>query len=71
MSLISMCWGCNVYYDVDLGSNRVGALGNLGFRGFVIGLVYGFHYVYKQRWVFRFPIIQVIVVVKICVLCIE
>ncbi|KAH6815858.1 nucleoporin protein Ndc1-Nup protein [Perilla frutescens var. hirtella] len=58
VSVISVCWGSDVYYDVDSRSSRAGVLRNLGFRGFVIGLLYGLHYVYKQRWVFRFPIIQ-------------
>lgn len=58
VSAISLCWGTDAYFDVDLGSSRTGVLRKLGFRGFVIGLLYGLHYVYKQRWVFRFPIIQ-------------
>ncbi|XP_071691238.1 uncharacterized protein [Rutidosis leptorrhynchoides] len=30
----------------------------LGFRGFVLGLFYGFHYVFIKRWVLDFPIVQ-------------
>ncbi|KAK6148198.1 hypothetical protein DH2020_019110 [Rehmannia glutinosa] len=58
VSVICVCWGCDAYYNVDSRSKSVGVLGNLGFRGFVIGLFYGLHYVYKHRWVLRFPIIQ-------------
>ncbi|KAL2478861.1 Nucleoporin protein Ndc1-Nup [Forsythia ovata] len=35
-----------------------GVFRKLGFRGFAIGLFYGLHYVYKQRLILRFPIIQ-------------
>ncbi|KAG8378639.1 hypothetical protein BUALT_Bualt07G0006300 [Buddleja alternifolia] len=55
VSVVCVCWGCDVYYNV---SKSVGVLVNLGFRGFLIGLVYGLHYVYKKRWVLKFPIIQ-------------
>ncbi|KAL3642261.1 hypothetical protein CASFOL_013076 [Castilleja foliolosa] len=55
VSVICVCWSCDAYYYNGKG---VGVLGNLGFRGFVIGLFYGLHYVYMQRWVLRFPIIQ-------------
>lgn len=60
VSVICVCWGCDVYYNVESRSKRDGVFGVLGFRGFVIGLFYGLHYVYQQRWVLRFPIIQVI-----------
>jgi hypothetical protein len=29
------------------------------FRGGLVGLVFGFHYIFKHRWVLEFPIIQV------------
>lgn len=58
VSVICVCWGCDLYYNVELRSKRDVAFGILGFRGFVIGLFYGLHYVYRQRWVLRFPIIQ-------------
>lgn len=35
------------------------AFGRLGLRGFLVGLIFGFHYVVKRRWVLDFPIIQV------------
>ncbi|KAL0341673.1 UNVERIFIED_CONTAM: hypothetical protein Scaly_1829900 [Sesamum calycinum] len=58
VSVICVCWGCDLYYNVELRSKRDGVFGIVGFRGFVVGLFYGLHYVYKQRWVLRFPIIQ-------------
>ncbi|KAL5150988.1 hypothetical protein HKD37_13G037489 [Glycine soja] len=30
----------------------------LGFRGFLVGSLFGAHYVFKRRWVLHFPIIQ-------------
>lgn len=32
----------------------------LGINGATFGLVYGIHYLYQQRWILTFPIIQVI-----------
>ncbi|KAL5073203.1 hypothetical protein RYX36_012187, partial [Vicia faba] len=32
--------------------------GRVGLRGFLAGLIFGFHYVFKRRWVLEFPIIQ-------------
>ncbi|KAL7098252.1 hypothetical protein ACP275_09G005400 [Erythranthe tilingii] len=58
VAVVCVCWACDVYSSVDSTSNWVADLGNLGFRGFLIGLFYGLHYVYHHRWVLRFPIVQ-------------
>ncbi|KAI5447567.1 uncharacterized protein LOC127079948 [Lathyrus oleraceus] len=34
------------------------SFGRVGLRGFLVGLIFGFHYVFKRRWVLEFPIIQ-------------
>ncbi|KAL6583630.1 hypothetical protein OROMI_002919 [Orobanche minor] len=58
VSAICVCWGCDAYYSSDSRLKGFAVLGNLGFRGFVIGLFYGLHYVYNERWILQFPIIQ-------------
>lgn len=47
-SVISACW------DSDEGAYA------LGLRGVVFGLVYGAHYLFRRRWILKFPIIQVL-----------
>lgn len=34
-------------------------IGRVGLRGFLVGFLFGSHYVYKRRWILEFPIIQV------------
>lgn len=48
--MVAVCGNAEV---VD-GASLVG----VGLRGLVFGLVYGLHYVYRRRWILKFPIIQ-------------
>ncbi|URD84420.1 Nucleoporin protein Ndc1-Nup [Musa troglodytarum] len=50
LSVVAVCGNAEV---VD-GESLVG----VGLRGLVFGLVYGLHYVYRRRWILKFPIIQ-------------
>ncbi|CAD5197021.1 unnamed protein product [Musa acuminata subsp. malaccensis] len=50
LSVVAVCGNAEV---VD-GASLVG----VGLRGLVFGLVYGLHYVYRRRWILKFPIIQ-------------
>ncbi|KAL6530966.1 hypothetical protein OROHE_014448 [Orobanche hederae] len=58
VSAICVCWACDACYSCDSRLKAFAVLGNLGFRGFVIGLLYGLHYVYNERWILQFQIIQ-------------
>ncbi|KAK4362685.1 hypothetical protein RND71_017926 [Anisodus tanguticus] len=55
LSVISLCWSCHVFDQLE--SKRL-VIGKLGFWGLQIGLFYGLHYVYNKRRVLQFPIIQ-------------
>lgn len=46
----SVCWSC-----MEFG----GGLKGVGFKGFVVGLVYALVFVFKKRWIIEFPIVQV------------
>ncbi|RDX96655.1 hypothetical protein CR513_20655, partial [Mucuna pruriens] len=39
-------------------AHGISAVARLGFRGFLIGSLFGSHYVFKRRWLLVFPIIQ-------------
>lgn len=45
-----VCWSC-----MEFG----GGFKVVGFKGFVVGLVYGLVFIFKKRWIVEFPIVQV------------
>lgn len=51
----SICWSSGAFGQALPWHVLVGML---GFRGAIMGLFYGVHYAFKQRWVLQFPIIQ-------------
>ncbi|KAI4334747.1 hypothetical protein L6164_013459 [Bauhinia variegata] len=51
---VSLC-GVSLIDEYDCG---FWLIERVGLRGFVVGLLFGLHYVYKRRWVLEFPIIQ-------------
>ena len=61
VALISICWSSGAFHQTM--PWRV-VVAMLGFRGFLIGLPYGVYYLYKQRWVLQFPIVQVFLVIS-------
>ncbi|KAL3512441.1 hypothetical protein ACH5RR_025158 [Cinchona calisaya] len=55
VSLVSILWSCGAF--VQTRPWRL-VVAMLGLRGFLMGVFYAVYYVYKQRWVLQFPIIQ-------------